>query len=204
MFSIGIKDRLLNRIRTLYLRIRTLNLFPTVTDGIYSTRIFLLLLTIGIFILVFYTSIAVRIQTNIINYPTIEQFEELNKKYSSTLVCPCTQLSLSHSSIIHIQPIYHQVCSSDFVNFNKWFDYFNNLGVNFNVWDFRITGPALFTLLEIFCKMSNETVTNELNVFDNTQFVSAQALPRNIFDAQTFQLISQFEQQVIFNKVYSL
>jgi hypothetical protein len=151
---------------------------------------------IGVMILIFYESISIRTRSITVHKPSLNEYERLYAQYSSTLVCPCTDLSVSYSSIMSIQPRYHQVCSSDFVKNDAWLLYANGQGGNLFALDFRIIGIGLFRLLQNLCQVSNKTVTNQLTVFNNRQFVSAQVLINDTFNIQTSTLIRQFQQQV--------
>ncbi|CAF3338151.1 unnamed protein product [Rotaria sp. Silwood2] len=194
------QNRLIFKITEVYEKILKLNMFPLssdITDGIYSTRIYILLFVIGIFILVFYSSIIVRIRIHSVYQPSIDEYEQLYSQYSSTLVCPCTHLSVPYSSIIQMKPYYHQVCSSDIVKNNGWLLYFNGLVGAFYSLDFRIRGFKIFAILQTLCSMSNETITNKLAVFNDLQFVSARVVTKNAFNTQIFALIQQFKQQTL-------
>ena len=51
--------------------------------------------------------------------------------------------------------------------------------------------------MRILCQYANETVTNALIVFNNTQLVSNEPLANKTFEMQTSSLIAEFQQQVI-------
>jgi len=196
----SLKERLLQLKNKISREIRTLNLFPSLSDvqnGIYSTRLYLILLITGIIILVFYVSISVRIQTAKINQPTLEQYKQLFAQYSSSIVCPCSRLSIPHSDILNIQTSYHQICSSDFIRDDRWLLYTSGFSGALFSFDFRTNSVRLFSLLQIFCKMAQETVTNELTIFYETQFVSGQISANDTFHSQVSTLIQQFQNQVI-------
>ncbi len=176
------------------------NIFPFVSnihDGLYSTRLYTLLLMTGVLILVFYESISTQIQSVTVDKPSLNEYERLYTQYSSTLVCPCTTLSVSYSSIISIQPRYHQVCSSDFVKNDAWLLYNNGeMMNNFFALDFRVIGMGMFRILQTLCQVSKTAVINEFTVFNDTLFVSTQVLSYDTFNIQTSTLIRQFEEQV--------
>lgn len=155
----------------------------------------------GILVLVFYALISTRIRNFTVNPPPLNKYERLYAKYSSTLVCPCTHLSVPYSSIISVQPRYHQVCSSDFVKDDAWLLYANRQVSSLFSLDFRIVGIGLFKILQTLCQMSNEMVMNQIIVFNHTQLVSAQVLANDTFNIQTSTLIRQFQQQVYYKKL---
>jgi hypothetical protein len=172
---------------------------------IWATRICLVLLLIGVAILTIYSSITAHSISVIIHNPSKSQFDYLYEKYPSTLSCPCTHLSTPYSTIISIQPRYHQICMSDFIQEDKWLSYFNMIPYsyaslqNYSYYsqDFRFnTGSSLFRVLRILCQFANETITNALTVFNDAQFVSNEPLSVTTFDTQASSLIAEFEQQV--------
>ncbi|CAF4032239.1 unnamed protein product [Adineta steineri] len=196
----SLKDRFMSFVNKMKMKLLTLNMFPylsDITDGIYSTRVYLLSFVVGITILVFYASISVQIRSITVYQPSLNKYEQLYKQYSRTLVCPCTRLSVSYSSIIDIVPHYHQVCSSDFIKDDAWLLYFTGHFPFLNNFDFRFMGMGWFSLLQTLCRMSNETVTNELLVFNDMQFISSQVVPNDLFDIQASALIHQFQQQTV-------
>jgi hypothetical protein len=97
---------------------------------------------------------------------------------------------------MYVQPRYHQVCSSDFVKDDAWLLYNNGPFGTLFALDFRIVGIGLFTILQTLCQMSTKTVANELAVFNDTEFFSAQVLANDTFNIQTSILIRQLQEQV--------
>ena len=195
----ALKETLSSLLRELHRRIVTLNLFPRSTDihdGIYSTRIFILLLGMGILVLVFYASISLQIRSVTVDQPSLSVYENLYNQYPSTLVCPCTRYSMSYQSIMNVEVRYHQVCTSDVIKDNTWLIYLKRPSGSLPSADFRVSGTRLFILLQSLCQLSNETVINELNVFNSRQFLSAKVVPENTFHMQTSSIIGQFQQQV--------
>lgn len=174
-------------------------MFPSssnVKDGVYSTRVYIVSLAIGIIVLVFYASISVQTRRITVYQPSLSDYESLNRRYAPRVVCPCTRLSISYASIMQIEPRYHEVCLSDFINDDTWLLYFRWSSDGVFVFDFRSIGIRFFTILQTLCKMSRETVTNELAVFNDLQFVSTRLLVMNAFKTQTSTLIQHFQQQV--------
>ncbi|CAF4698238.1 unnamed protein product, partial [Rotaria sp. Silwood2] len=205
----SVKYRFISSIREFYEKTLKLNIFPSSSetiDGIYSTRIYIFLLVNGMLVLFFYSSIIIRIHNNSVDQPSLNEYKQLYKQYASTLVCPCSHFSVYYSSIMYIKPYYHQVCSSDIVQDDRWLLYFNGFDSGLYAFDFRVQGLKKFILLQVLCKMSNETVTNELVTFNNSEFATAQVLNINEFNTQTSILIRRFQQQVLvsFRELFEL
>ena len=189
----------------------TLNLFKQSAlllndrDGRWSTRLYFILLIIGISILGIYSSVTLHTITVTVHNPTWSQFDQMYVQYSSTLSCPCTQLSTYYSSFMAIRIRLHQVCFSDFTRDDRWLSYFlliplSNATPPITVYyalDFRQpSGWSLFRLMQNLCHLANETVTSALMTFDNTPFVSTEPLSSDNFGSQTSFIIQQFEEQV--------
>ncbi|CAF1483640.1 unnamed protein product [Adineta ricciae] len=166
-------------------------------DGLYSTRLYFLLLLIGIVVLLFCTSFFPQLYTVTVNQPSIDKCKQLSRRDFTTLICPCTHLSVPYSSIIDLNVRYHQVCTSDFIKNDGWMLYFNKRSTPLYTLDFRVQGGSLFAVLQILCQMSNETVTNELTTFNNMQFVGTHVLSNDVFNEQIYSLIQQFQQQTM-------
>jgi hypothetical protein len=103
-----------------------------------------------------------------------------------------------------IKPQYHQICSSIFIRDDVWLMYwplkYINLSdvtnIHLNIFDFRMSGEAFFSLLQTFCDSASETIINALNNFNSMEFVNAQPLDRQEFELQTSILLEQFKNQV--------
>ena len=171
---------------------------------LWATRIYLFLLIIAFSMLTIYSSLDVRRNSVTVHNPSQQQFESLYSKYTSSLSCPCSQLSIRYSSIISIQPRFHQICSSDFVRNDGWLRYFELNTIDESATapvllaiDFRgRTGFTFFWLLQNLCKVGNEIVEDALKVFNNIQLVSNEPLSNASFQEQVTRFIEQFEEQV--------
>ena len=199
LHEIDAKQQLASLIQTIKRKLKTLNLFPLLSDeidGLYSTRLYIISYIIGIIVLVFYTSISVQIRSITVDEPSLNEYERLYAKYGRTLICPCSHLSMSYSSIIHLEAQYHQVCSSEFIDDNVWLSYFHESAKIFAFWDFRSQGLNLFRILQTLCQLSDETVRNQLRVFNEMQFINAHVMSRDIFNIQTSILVRLLQEQV--------
>jgi hypothetical protein len=148
-------------------------------------------------VLVLYTSLTIVTETVTIKQPTVNVYTNLQTKYSQTLICPCTNISINYEQFISFHPTFHQVCSSDFVT-TQWFNYFviyNN--VTFIAQDFRNFGGSYFSTLLTFCNLSLETINNALLVFNSTTYVTKNVQQIDLFQSQSEQIINLFKQTTI-------
>jgi hypothetical protein len=185
----------------------TFNLFrKTLVDiehGIYSTRIYVILLFIGVVILTIYSFVTMHTENVTIKNPTLEQFMELHAKYS-TLSCPCQQISMPTSNIVTVQPVFRQVCSSVFVENDDWFKYWPVIPINAThpeiyAYDFRRTGASFFYLLQTFCNVKLESVRSIVKTFHSTPLFGMKAMAEEEFEAKLEDLSLSFFIQVRFH-----
>jgi hypothetical protein len=180
----------------------TFNVFssvPPTTDPyelqneIISTRLFIILSTITLTILLLYTSLVSVTKTVNIKNPTLAQYSELYATYSQTLTCACTTISINYGDFLNVQYSFHQVCSSIFVTEN-WIYYLATSYGYIAVYskDFRWTGTSTFQGLRAFCNLINRTISDSLTRFYSNQYVSASVTPFGLFHLQAQSLIDQF------------
>ncbi|CAF0901063.1 unnamed protein product [Adineta steineri] len=192
----------------------TFNIFPSVpptTDEHQlrnqriSTRLFIFVLIILLFILLLYTSLINVTETVNVKAPSIQEYKQLYNSHSQALTCECTQISINYEKFIQIQYTLHQICNSDFVT-QEWIDYLaTSYGNNVqNNDDFRVTSTFTFQAMSAFCTLVNQTISNSLSQFNSSQYVSASVTSENVFQLQTKALISQFISSTSDNFLLSL
>jgi hypothetical protein len=181
-----------------------LNLFPSkppskdrkiVRRNRYTTRIYLILLMIGLIIILIYTSLRRDTITVVVDSPSLSKYEQLYTQYPVTLKCPCTRIAIKYNKFIsQIDPQYHQICSSTFVSL-KWIERLQVEGymISFTRSDFRASAQLQFLTLLKFCNLPRKTVDLSLSTFYQTDFVTASVISRSDFDLQIESLIEQFK-----------
>ena len=176
-----------------------LNLFPSVppsTDEYtlrtqrISTRLFILSLSLSLTILIIYTA-AVNIQkTVIVPNPSLEKYQQLYERYSSTLACPCTHISVKYGSFMRINYTLHQVCNSVYVS-QKWNDF---LSIGAWAYGLLIRTPQLFLGLRWLCVATEPYIAaNGLPFYSSTYvntFVNSELHLKAQSDLQIEQFIS--------------
>lgn len=78
--------------------------------GIFATRVYVVVLTVSIIILTFYSSLTVHNLSFTVMKPSLATFERLQKAYSFSLSCPCSQVAIPQGNMFTSSPVrYHQV-----------------------------------------------------------------------------------------------
>jgi hypothetical protein len=185
-------------------RLRKFNLFPSdnpetaineyeVRGQIISTRVFLVLLLIALVILTIYSSQVQVIKSITIANPSIQQYISLYNNHSSTLTCPCKNIAILQQTFLNLQPTFHQVCESDFVD-PQWSNGIGYLSMQLDLYirDFRFFGEAFFGTIGSLCQLSVEAINDGLSNFGGSYFITAQIIPQELLLEQGQSVIDLF------------
>ncbi|CAF4164670.1 unnamed protein product, partial [Adineta steineri] len=164
---------------------------------ILTTRLYLLLLIIAVIIVLIYTCIDTQTEIIKVLNPSQEVFDQLRShpQYSSTLDCPCTNITVRYQSFIFIKPYYHQLCSSDFVTRNStWISllYSSTAGIDYAYNDYHLFAASHFELLSSLCTLVNETMTEAINEFLRNIMINARVQSRENIESQANTALNRF------------
>ena len=186
---------------TLICRLKTLNFYSSLNtaDNEYeirneriSTRIFLILLILSILIVIIYTAQVSVTHTIDVKEPSFEQFQLLSSLYSGTLHCPCDTIAIPHSTFIDLKPQFHQLCTSDFIE-QDWIDHLRSAADEYISLDFSYMSAFIFQTLASFCHSANETISNALQTFMSTRFITAEVVTENLLKEEINAIIYNFQ-----------
>jgi hypothetical protein len=152
---------------------------------IITTRLFLFLLTGCLLVLLSYTSLSVQERTETLQKPIFAVYSTLQKNYPNSLQCPCTQLMIPYGTFVQNKPVFHQVCSSDFVS-QSWIDFIFATNVSF-IWslDVRTSLSSMWQLVASLCQSATNTIFDELNQFANDLLITSEVISEEILQATT-------------------
>ena len=77
--------------------------------GRWTTRLYFILLFIGLITLTLYSLIQPVIVTKTFKEPSFDYYKEIVKKYENKLKCPCQTIASKHNLFIDIQSEFHEV-----------------------------------------------------------------------------------------------
>ena len=156
-----------------------------------ATRVYLLLLAILLFILVLYTSLTYYISTIVITSPSLEQYQYLQHRYGLDAVsCPCSQLSVTHSSFIKLECNFHPVCTSHFISdlyLQELFQIYNDLDTTYAVSNaFTLQGTIFshFQALFSLCNLAKDAVNDAQQQYLTSSIASAYMIDFHLFDKE--------------------
>ncbi|CAF2169519.1 unnamed protein product [Rotaria magnacalcarata] len=153
--------------------------------ALISTRVYIVLLTFAVTILVFYTALNGTTQNITIQNPSQMTYETLFNKYSTTLSCRCSQVTIPYGKFISVFTRYHSICSSFFVS-QTWINMLFNPNISYYIQiDFRSSSSGLFQLLSTHCSFVNRSVNDALDNFLSNSLLSMYVLSSQSLDIQT-------------------
>lgn len=183
-------------LRSLYNTLRgrfvTWNLFDShstdpriVSRELLSTRLFLILLVCSVFILTLYTSLSVQVKSEIVTRPTQATYERLLKNYPATLQYLCAQISIPYGTFVNVVPVFHQVCSSQFVS-QSWIDFTFETNTTF-IWpmDIRASLSQMWQLISALCQSARNSLIDGIDQFTNSTLINSMVLSEELLQAQT-------------------
>ena len=157
------------------------------------------ILVLGLILLVFTITDAQTLTKTVANPPlaTYMDFYRLNL---NELTCPCSNVAIPYHQFISLTPIFHQVCSSDFVT-ESWIKLLSVVDtVEYHLGLYEALGqhywPGFgarhFKLLSTLCGVANTTTYDAVHRLYLQSFVSSIVLTKTAFDIQLNSTLTQF------------
>ena len=86
----------------------------------YSTRIYIILLTASMIVIALFNGFKEVTVYRVVAAPSSTLFQQLHALYPNTLSCPCERISVPYSTILSVEPTYHQVSHGHIFNLMMW------------------------------------------------------------------------------------
>ncbi|CAF1354147.1 unnamed protein product [Adineta ricciae] len=185
-------------------QLANLNLFDTETNDehvkrnqILSTRVYIFLLLLSLFLHTLYLSLTSQSILMAINKPKIKEYQKLQEKYSDSLQCPCERIAISYEEFINSTVRFHEICTSDFVS-QRWIDYlfFENISYLHRL-DFRRSAPAKFQLLRTLCQQAEIIVEDHLEELYSKKLITNNLISSDSFNLQVDAFIDVYKRNVV-------
>ena len=188
-----ISNRINNVRLTLWQHISTLNLFRTrlaneeqLTRQRLTTRVFIVLMILAVIVSGTYIFFSIQPQVITILHPSLKIYVELYQNYSTTLSCPCSQISIPYKKFLMINYTLHQICSSTFVS-SSWlgmilaFDQSQSIDFDDAIIDFRRVAPSYFQLIATVCSLVQNAFNDALDVLGESYSINPYLPSRSQF-----------------------
>ncbi|CAF1201081.1 unnamed protein product [Adineta steineri] len=161
-----------------------------------STRVYLILLIGSFLTLLLFTSLSTAVARTTESKPSLPTYRDLQAKYSKSLRCPCSQVTIPHRKFVSLSPVLHQVCKSDFVT-EEWLLLMKSIRTRRSDVDWRNRAFSQFHLLSELCKLANKTIDDARHRFLSQPFIVSNVLPEIDFEKQLNLTLEQFFQSTI-------
>ncbi|CAF0890659.1 unnamed protein product [Adineta steineri] len=134
--------------------------------GRWATRLYIVLFLSCLIILIFYTIIRPATLTKTFDQPSFIRYTHLKKTYGSKLKCPCSKIASTYDKFLEIKPIFHLICSSEFISEEWRIGIANGLVSNLSIYsqkDYRRFISAHIQYLQGLCRLSQQSVNYAVN-----------------------------------------
>lgn len=194
-------ERVIRHLQKFFIK---LNLFEEDTDDehqvrlqLWSTRLYIPVLSLAMIVLVTYTITNVSTKQVEISNPSLSNYFALYDKYKNVR-CPCTEISTSYQTLVQLSAIFHEVCSSDLTSMD-WIKFLfeNNGTTTLYAVDFRVSASNQFQVLQRLCQLSSDVIQNSIEAFYTSNLISGELLTENLFKNQLEADISRFQMSTI-------
>ena len=166
-------------------------------EQLLSTRLYLSLLAVSIFVLLIFTGLKAPAVTATVTSPSLKLFDYLSNRYPSTFSCPCSQPVIPYDVFLSFAPRYHQVCSSVFVS-QSWISTLFSFQLNhYYPLDFRTAASSQFQVLGSLCRFAAQSIADSLETLAMHQLITTSALSRAVLDRESVVLAQQLQTTVI-------
>ncbi|UJR15994.1 hypothetical protein I4U23_002913 [Adineta vaga] len=162
--------------------------------GKWATRLHIALFIVGLAILTLHTSIQPQTVTRIFNKPSFNSYNKLRKEYGDQLKCSCSVIASKYNQFVQIEPIYHQICKSQFTSDQWRNDVTSGLTSNLSMYeqrDYRRFLSAHLQYLQGLCQLSIRSIDNAIEQFLTSLFITNELLSNDTFHARLSFLIEQ-------------
>ncbi|CAF1200612.1 unnamed protein product [Adineta ricciae] len=154
--------------------------------GRWTTRVYICLLIFGLAIVAAYSTVKPRTLVKTFDKPLFETYKQLKNMHGKKLECACSSIVSAYKQYVTIEPIFHSICSSEFVSEQWRMNLTKNLVPDLSVYDFkdyRRFLSAHLQFLQGLCELSVQSVKAYVSQFLDLYLITPHLLTEN--DLQT-------------------
>ncbi|CAF1639207.1 unnamed protein product [Adineta ricciae] len=164
----------------------------TIYSQRWSTRVYIFFFLISMSILLIYNILHQTTQLIEVQSPSFGSYLQLEKMYND-IKCPCSQISVAYGSFVKLNPIFHEICFSDFIS-QSWIELLvDNTTATRYVGDFRSSASLQFQVLKELCDRSKNVFINNIQSFYERKFISSSLSREKLLIIYIESIISTFK-----------
>ncbi|UJR34643.1 hypothetical protein I4U23_027420 [Adineta vaga] len=164
--------------------------------GQWATRLYIILFFICLTIFFLFIIVQPQVLTKTFDKPSFDFYNSLKQQYDNQLDCSCSNISLVYYGLISIEPLFHEICLSQFVSDQWRIDLTKNMDTTLSTYDqqdYRRFLSAHLQFLQQLCHFSIKSENSSIEQFLSSLFVTNQLLSEKNFNNRLFSLIEQIE-----------
>ncbi|CAF4901558.1 unnamed protein product [Rotaria sp. Silwood1] len=174
----------------------------------WATRLYVILFISALTILMFYTIIRPHTLTKNFDEPSFIFYNHLRKTYGDELKCRCSKIAFTYNQFVEIEPIFHSVCTSEFVLEGWRLALVKDLDPNLTVYeqkDYRQFLSAHLQYLQGLCQLSIQSINNSIDEFLTSLLVTVELLSELNFENRLNILTEQIKinAPILFSRLLS-
>ncbi|CAF1013972.1 unnamed protein product [Adineta ricciae] len=155
--------------------------------GKWATRLYFVLLILGLTILTLYTIIQPQTVTITFDKPSFESYTQLEQKYGEKFKCTCSKIATKYSEFTKINAEFHKICTSSMTSDQWRNEITNGLVSNLSIYgqrDYRRFLSAHLQYLQGLCQLSNQSIQSTIEQFLTSLFITTELLTENDFHSR--------------------
>jgi hypothetical protein len=121
--------------------------------------------------------------------------EYLTLVHQSSLQCPCSKVGVAYEKFIQIEPVYHEICQSNFIT-DDWLNHLLSLyeksPINSSSSDFRRIAVFQFQTIRSLCQLAKEMNKYNIQSFLKKEFIQSQLISFELFQVQINSFVAEF------------
>lgn len=147
-------------------------------------------------VLLLFTSLSSEVVPVVVANPSLENYKKLELLHSKTMQCPCSNTTLPFSQFLSVSPVFHQICSSEFLS-GFWFNTIENLAVLYDPREWRSRVHSYFQFLSNLCYLADTTTDDAIGHFLSQYFVLFNVINEDDFDQRFNATLEHFYQSTM-------
>lgn len=125
--------------------------------------------------------------------PSLSDYEQLVDRYSGSVQCACSQISIKYQSFLELQARFHPACNDGFMS-RYWFFVWSNGALIYSLVsrDYVYSGSGQVVAIMSLCDLSQQVVTDSFRQLLSSDFISAQLLSSDLLYQRMRKMIDDF------------
>ena len=169
-------------------------LFSCANEQQARHRLHLILVALALGVLYLLSAFTPQLITIETKTPSLEVYKDLNKHFSTSLHCSCSQISIQYRLFLDVTATFHPACSRDFVS-ELWVVYYSPHGGFYQniTLEYGYSAAGQLQALVSLCRLAKSIVNNAVSQLLASDFINAEVLSTDALDTRIQTVINTFK-----------